>query len=97
MRPVSGLFKAQPEAGRNAGPAYQEPPPPPPEPPPDEPPPEPELDGLDDIAEVADVIAWLIKLPKVAELKDPVPLYQPGGSSEMPSNFFIHLSDTPRT
>ena len=46
---------------------YHDPPPPPPDPPPEEPPPLPLLllDGLEDIADDADVIVEFIKVPNV--------------------------------
>jgi len=80
---------------------YQDPPPPPPEPPPEEPPPEdppPELllDGLDDIAVVAEAIVVLINVPNVCVLNPAGESYQSGACRAMLSNWLIHVSDTPK-
>ena len=76
---------------------HHDPPPPPPEPPPEEPPPELPPDGLEDIAETADVMVSFINEPNDAALKAALPAYQSGGCSAIISNFLIHSSDTPST
>ena len=78
---------------------YQEPPPP--DPPPDDPPleepPLESLDGLDDIALWAEVIVLFINDPNVAISNTFGLSYQFGAWIEIDSNFFIHLSETPKT